>query len=493
MKAKLLGDHFCDSNSVNSELELNMEEIEAKKLLVYNRLDLIPKIRFVEDVLAGEFRKFTKSDYKISLDAFSDGKFTEPGQANKNSFEFYVESFLNLIKNIKEHGFDPEKSVIPVGENNIILDGSHRLSIAIVLEIHVQIVRLENLSKIYSTTFFLNSGVSSTTVESWVSDYLSRTSNHATFILWPKLSTKHRDLALKIIEKSVDGIIYKRTDNYSKKSLHLITAVIYYGHPWTGSYIDRFNGCKAKARQISSGQNNSLTSITVQVNEDLVEGIKKTIRDSLNVGNAGIHSSDNLDESKYISSHFYNYHTRNIFKRAKSLRYPLFLKNLFLFRDRVTDNNLCLDDFIIVSSSVLGLYGLRKPNDIDFLSSDSNFNLVENRVIENHHHVLAAYNSSKRDYLTESRNFIVFFGVKIYSIEEMIKSNKNRKENTKFTDIKLAELRSHQYSFYIYWLRFIGWFQRLVRSTRQNFMKILFKIGHKLPTLKIIYKRFFNR
>lgn len=493
MKASFLGEHFCESNSINCETELDVEHVDANKLLTSNRMDLIPKIRFVEDVMSGEYRNNTVEDYKKSIDAFSDGRFCEPGDLKKTSFDAYLNTFVELIDSISKNGFESKTSIVPVGDDNTILDGSHRVAIAIALNKKITIARFGNIIKEYDAKYFMDRGVDTVTVETWVNDYLDRTNNHATFILWPKLTKEQRECALGIIRSSVEKVVYHRTDSYNQNSLHQITAIAYDGHPWTGSCSNKFSGCKQKSREVSNNATGCVTSITVQVEESLAEKIKINIRELLKVGNAGLHSSDNPVESKYLANHFYNHHTRNVLKTGKAFRYPKFLKKLFVYRDNIKSNGLNLDDFIVVSSSVLGLYGLRNPNDIDFLSRENNFSLIENKFIENHHHVMKAYNLTKNDYLSDARNYVYFFGMKIYSIEEMMKSNKNRKENTKFTDIRLAKLRVYQHANYIYWLRFIGLVQRTIRKCRLSVVQFIFILSRWFPVIKVIYRKYFKR
>ena len=66
-----------------------------------------------------------------SFAAFSEGTYTEPGDENKTSLDKFFSVFDELIDDYKENGFDSNKSLIPIGRNNIILDGAHRTACAI--------------------------------------------------------------------------------------------------------------------------------------------------------------------------------------------------------------------------------------------------------------------------------------------------------------------------------------------------------------------------
>ena len=51
----------------------------------------------------------------------------------------YVDSFNNLYDSIKEKAFDHNKSLIPINYEGIIIDGSHRTSIGILLGLELPV------------------------------------------------------------------------------------------------------------------------------------------------------------------------------------------------------------------------------------------------------------------------------------------------------------------------------------------------------------------
>ena len=51
----------------------------------------------------------------------------------KNSTEDFLASYHNLIDNLRNYGFNPSKSSIPVDVNGFLINGAHRLASSIVL------------------------------------------------------------------------------------------------------------------------------------------------------------------------------------------------------------------------------------------------------------------------------------------------------------------------------------------------------------------------
>ena len=81
--------------------------------------------------------------------------FIEPDGKKKGKKEF-IENFNTLINDIKINGIN--KTIIPITKNGEIIDGAHRLAIALYLNIKIQFAIFDLLDANYSKEFFLNRG-----------------------------------------------------------------------------------------------------------------------------------------------------------------------------------------------------------------------------------------------------------------------------------------------------------------------------------------------
>ena len=97
--------YFANVIGIDNNTKLVEEEINAKDLIVSNRIDLIAKLKYIESIDKNINTSFYKDLYKETLSCFSDGTFMEPGNKNKNSFDSYIKSFNKMIKDIKINGF----------------------------------------------------------------------------------------------------------------------------------------------------------------------------------------------------------------------------------------------------------------------------------------------------------------------------------------------------------------------------------------------------
>ncbi len=151
---ELLGDYFCRFNNIDIDSEYSLERIPARALFNPDRIDLIVKLKYIEYREKGYDLTFIKELYKAHIEAFTYGSFREPGDVNKKSIDDYFRIFDDLIDNIKENGVDERISVIPIGKDNIILNGSHRAAIATYFNLTIPIIRFENLTLSYNSEYF---------------------------------------------------------------------------------------------------------------------------------------------------------------------------------------------------------------------------------------------------------------------------------------------------------------------------------------------------
>ena len=76
------------------EKEYEIKDINAKSLLTWNRFDLAFKLSYLDNMKV--FPSIANKIYKHDIKAQTLGKFTEFGnEANKNSFEHYIQSFTH--------------------------------------------------------------------------------------------------------------------------------------------------------------------------------------------------------------------------------------------------------------------------------------------------------------------------------------------------------------------------------------------------------------
>ena len=88
-------------------------------------------------------------------DHLQDNNFLEP-DGKKSGPDEFIKRFDILINDIKEHGID--KTIIPITKNGEIIDGAHRLSVALYLKLKVKFAIFDLLDANYNRDFFIRRG-----------------------------------------------------------------------------------------------------------------------------------------------------------------------------------------------------------------------------------------------------------------------------------------------------------------------------------------------
>ena len=123
-----------------TEDNYEIKNIEFDKLLTYNRLDIAFKLLYLE-MLEYDV-ECAKEIYTQHIKAFSLGKFTEPGNDEKNTVTKFIEDFNSIYESIKRNGFDSKKTLVPLSKHSTIVNGAHRVASAIYLHKNVDCIQL---------------------------------------------------------------------------------------------------------------------------------------------------------------------------------------------------------------------------------------------------------------------------------------------------------------------------------------------------------------
>lgn len=122
-------------------------------LISQYRYDVFIKYYYVQAYI-------TKSNYDLAKKVYLDhiksfNNFIEP-DGKKNNPNDFIKCFNTLIDSAKKVGIG--KTIIPITKNGEIIDGAHRLSIALYLDMKIQFAIFDVLDVNYGRNFFINRG-----------------------------------------------------------------------------------------------------------------------------------------------------------------------------------------------------------------------------------------------------------------------------------------------------------------------------------------------
>lgn len=461
----------------------DVNSIAAGKLITTSRLDLMAKYTYVESQVTGEGRDWAEELYIKHIEAFSGGSFQEPGNPQKNSAEAYKNTFDNLIENISKVGFDNKCSVIPVSTEGMILDGAHRTAICAYFDMDVT-VKHEEREVCYDYSFFKNMHLDQKYLDFMVSKYVEINGKNCYVIcLWPK-AVKNKELLGKadklIKEKCVAPILAQKDINITYQGLRNFMLQAYANYNWCGTPENGFKGVEGKLDPCYDPCNLMRTYIVELPSVEEMLSLKKEVRELFGLGNHSIHSSDNYAETLMLTHLLFNQNSIHLMNYGKFDYDGLCVRRIYNFKQEIEDAGLNIDRFIVDSSSIMGLYGIRKVRDLDYLTIDANYH---EKGIEHHekdidHHEKGSeyHEKSVDDLILNPNNYVYAFGMKFITLSVLKDFKANRGEEKDQEDIKLiSEKLNNSYSIKQSIECSIIKFKRYARNVKTNFRKFLEK------------------
>lgn len=122
-------------------------------LMSQYRYDVFIKYYYVQAYITKSNFNFAKKVYLDHIKSFNN--FLEP-DGRKNNPNDFIKNFNNLIESVKKEGIN--KTIIPITKNGEIIDGAHRLSIALYLNFKIDFAIFDLLDVNYGKDFFINRG-----------------------------------------------------------------------------------------------------------------------------------------------------------------------------------------------------------------------------------------------------------------------------------------------------------------------------------------------
>lgn len=426
---KFIEPHFENDLAQDS---YETKAIKAKDLLAHTRFDLAFKLLYLE--MIDRDVKFAKEIYKEHIRAFSLGKFTEPGNEEKNSIDRFIEEFHKTFADIKLNGFDGSKTLIPLSKNGSIANGAHRVASAIYLDKDVECVEIDTDDHIYDYKFFYIRNVPSEMLDVVATKFVEYADNVHVAFIWPT-AQGHDDK----IEKAIPNIVYRQEMALTPNGAHNLLSQIYYGEEWLGSVEDDFKGSKGKLVECFKSFNPVRIIAFQAENLDEVLKIKDKVRDIFNVGKHSIHITDSKEEALRVARVVFNDNSINFLNHAKPNKYISTYQKIDKFKEFIVHNELDAIDVLLDSSIILSVYGLREAKDTDFFSFDNNKIIKEFEDINIHDEELQYYQETKNELIYNPKNYFYFNDLKFVSFAQLYKMKKNRAEEKDSNDCKMME------------------------------------------------------
>jgi hypothetical protein len=141
----------------------NIKKVNPLTLLSPKRIDIIAKYIYVKYLNLGISGQWFRDIYKEHILVFNGGY--EPAahaalegtkSPVKKDINAFIEMITNLNHSIRNDGYDETKSLVPIGKNGVIIDGSHRVGVCLYHNIPMTVlIKDDEVENEYNYRYFM--------------------------------------------------------------------------------------------------------------------------------------------------------------------------------------------------------------------------------------------------------------------------------------------------------------------------------------------------
>ena len=396
------------------------------------RFDLMAKYKYVEFREKGYDMHFARDLYVRHIEAFSGGSFREPGSETKTSADAYLSEFDALIDSIRTNGYDASSGAVPVNEKNVIGDGAHRVAACAWFGLDVPVER-DDFDICYNYRFFKDMYLSEADADYIATVYLEDSGKDAHVLcLWPSAFRYPEKLeqARSLIDP--DRVVYKKTVPLTYTGMKNFMIQTYADFEWAGTPENHFKGIYGKLDPCYA-EGFPVEAYILQCSDEEIIDLKSRIRDVIGIANHSCHSSDNRRDALLMAHLLFNDNSVKMLNGMDVSSCSELLSNVLRFKKEVSDRGIDPYSVIIDSSSVMGVYGIRRTEDLDYISWDN----TDIGSFDNHEDYLPYYGISRTDLLYNPAYYAYLFDVKIITLQLLKQMKTARGEQKDQEDVLL--------------------------------------------------------
>ena len=361
------------SEDVAPSGEVGIEWIDPRELLHAGRLDIVAKYLYARQLL-GEpplHSGFDAEDVYLRHIQYRTGG-AEPGdEARKGNLAGFAQQTAQLASAMRDRGYDPSQPIPVARHTGLILNGAHRVAVALALGIRrVPVVYRDDVDGLtWDFDWFIDNGFSPHEMDEIVRVWIHLKGERAGCImLWPPVDAHWDEIEGEIAERM--PIVARRDFAFTPPAFAELVRDIYatdWG-PIVGENIERkvafFSTYAPRVRLL-----------VVQVpmsGKDVFPALKSEMRDRYHHAApadrfATLHTTDTACETAHVADIFLNPANLEALRhRPEPGMRPEFMEWVRDYHSRLQSRRINPEDCCVVGSAVLDLFGVRPATDLDF-------------------------------------------------------------------------------------------------------------------------------
>jgi FkbM family methyltransferase len=429
---RLLNPHFFNFEKLN-----DVYHVEYKlplDLLGSRRFDIIAKYIYAKHKKLGVNSSWAERLYMNHIYAFNNG--IEGDGSSKESVMDFVNAYNELISSISHDGFDINKTVVPIGNHGEPLDGAHRVAVCLAYDLKVPVVRFDQ-SCCYDYRYFVSRGLERAWCDVIALEMAKLFTDSYIIIIFPSAQGKDQEIA-ELISDYCEICYQKDVELNQNGALNLIK-VIYKGESWIGDWNNNFSGAKGKMEPCFQNDGPVRVYLVRAADPEQLILLKKQIRDLFGIGNHSVHINDHHEETVRLAQTFFNDNSIHFLNYSKlNGRFRNFIDLHERYKLWVENSGISPEYFCVDSSAVMGAYGIREPNDLDFICfldyAQSGYS-----DISNHEAYTSFLPKPKNEIIFNPAYHFYYDGLKYASIAVVREMKNKRSEGKDIIDVQLID------------------------------------------------------
>lgn len=386
-----------------------------------NRPDLPIKLAYARKRLSGQECDWERHAYLENIRAFNNFFEIEP---RKESPEEFLSSFDELIFSIKANGYPSNYPPVEVNNAGQLMGGAHRAAVSGALGLKIPAIKSDGILKWDYKFFRLRHQ------PEYISDFATleriRIDDSARlFVVYGGVSSSLDDDFCTLLQ-SKGSVLYKKELKLSLAGLVTLKRLLYKSEEhraWLGTRNTNFQGARRHARN-SAGRWPVRVYVSAGISDEDARKTKSNLREVSGLGNYAVHSTDSHKETLEVAEMMLN---PNL---------ALLLKNLS--RDWETFSDLYTEmgvtdpmergRALIVGSAIMNVFGIRKSQDVDYLTCTTNPEVEIPEGWDNHSDQMEFYSKSSCWLASDPRCHFSVGGAKFLAPSELLSFKLNRRE-----------------------------------------------------------------
>lgn len=409
---------------------------EARTLLSPRRFDVIAKSLYARWRLRGLKSEWYRQLYLDHI-AVLNGFFEADG-SGKHGEAGFLTAFDALIDDIAAHGFNADRSRVPLADTGEILNGAHRLAAALAAGTEVAIeTQSDQIAYAYDHRWFQRRGLSLPWADAIASEACRLLPGSFVVVVYP--SASGRDDELEDLIAAYSRIWYRKSIQLSDNGALNLVQQIYRRERWVGGPHNDYKGARAKQSGCFA-RPGPVRAYLVESELESIRRLKSDIRALFKVDNHSVHINDTHGEARELAGMLFNENSVSFLNARQRRALPWFDALFTAYAQELARSTADDDDFCIDSSGVLAAYGLRDVRDLDFLHDVRAANAIPDAPKVSAHNAEAGwYGLSPDEIVHNPLQHFYFNGVKFARIGLIREMKSRRAEAKDIGDIALIE------------------------------------------------------